>query len=59
MLLFLKDILENDDIKLDEMFIASLVSDIVKVMWDMLGWEWAEGMVGVCSRNAVYGDVLL
>eukprot|EP00057_Strongylocentrotus_purpuratus_P017815 XP_011672289.1 PREDICTED: speract receptor isoform X1 [Strongylocentrotus purpuratus] len=28
----LQDILENDDIKLDEMFIASLVSDIVKGM---------------------------
>ncbi|XP_071509396.1 speract receptor-like [Diadema antillarum] len=28
----LQDILENDDIKLDEMFVASLVSDIVKAM---------------------------
>ena len=26
-----QDILENDDIKLDTMFIASLVSDIIKV----------------------------
>ena len=26
-----QDILENDDIKLDNMFIASLVSDIIKV----------------------------
>lgn len=27
----MQDILENDDVKLDHMFIASLVSDIVKV----------------------------
>lgn len=28
---FLQDILENEDVKLDHMFIASLVADIVKV----------------------------
>jgi len=30
-LFVLQDILENEDVKLDHMFIASLVSDIVKV----------------------------
>ena len=30
-LFFMQDILENEDIKLDNMFMASLVGDIVRV----------------------------
>ena len=30
--LYLQDILENEDLKLDNMFIASLVKDIIQVM---------------------------
>jgi len=28
---FLQDILENEDVKLDNMFIASMVADIIRV----------------------------
>ena len=30
--IYLQDILENEDLKLDNMFIASLVKDIIQVM---------------------------
>jgi len=30
-MVFLQDILQNDDFSLDEMFISSLVSDLIKV----------------------------
>lgn len=30
-LAFLQDILENEDVKLDNMFIASMVADIIRV----------------------------
>ena len=35
----LQDILANDDFKLDNMFIASLVFDIIKVSFDFLKEE--------------------
>lgn len=30
---FLKDVLENDDIQLDSMFVASIVFDIIRVSY--------------------------
>lgn len=40
----LKNILENNDLYLDDMFIASLVLDLVKVSWgpvpEIVLWSW-------------------
>jgi hypothetical protein len=36
-----QDILENEDVKLDNMFIASLVGDIIRVsIGDVGGYHW-------------------
>jgi hypothetical protein len=46
---FLQDILENEDVKLDNMFIASLVGDIIRVS---ISWEvCVRACVCVCVRE--------
>lgn len=51
----LKDVLENEDVKLDNMFLASMVADIIRVSVEIQRKPFDAN----CQLNALFTDILL
>lgn len=51
----LKDVLENEDVKLDNMFLASMVADIIRVSVEIQ----RKPIDANCQLNALFTDILL